>query len=315
MPPSSSAEGRRRVFLVHGRDHRAREALIALLEAFDLRVIQWRDAADYAGGGAPYTGEIVKAGMEHADAVVVLLTPDDIGYVHPYFLKGTDGPHEREPTGQARLNVVFEAGMAMARAPKGVVFVEMGQVRKMSDVDGLNLIQLDNSLERRKDLSRRLQSVGLEVVTDTERWRTAGNFASGRLTSPSHSGKVNHKELVTGMITGLGPDDRPLIIVRSPRSGLYWPQSGLVVDREDRFSSSASFGRNDQADDGKDYILMLVCAKQATSASLLASRGQPMSTLPSDVSVLDEATVTRRQPISSDSGCTSHTATAQPGRA
>jgi predicted nucleotide-binding protein len=123
----TSADRGRRVFLVHGRDHDTRDALIALLKAFDLKVIHWRDAAEHAGGGTPYTGDIVAAGMANTDAVVVLLTPDDIGYARPHLCEPTDGPHEREPTGQARLNVVFEAGMAIARDRHRVVLVEVGR--------------------------------------------------------------------------------------------------------------------------------------------------------------------------------------------
>ena len=171
------ATGRgRRVFLVHGRDGGAREALTALLRAFDLKVIDWRDASAHAGGGTPYTGDIVAAGMELADAVVVLLTPDDIANVRPAFRLPGDGPHELEPTGQARLNVIFEAGMAVARDRNRVVLVEVGQVRKMSDIEGLNIIRLHNDVDRRKDLAQRLRSAGLAVDTDGEEWRTAGDF-------------------------------------------------------------------------------------------------------------------------------------------
>lgn len=302
MPTRPSADRGRRVFLVHGRDHSARDALITLLKAFDLKVIQWREAAQFAGGGTPYTGDIVAAGMAHADAVVVLLTPDDIGYVRPFLREMADGPHEQEPTGQARLNVVFEAGMAMAHDPDRVVLVEVGQVRKMSDVDGLNVIRMDGSLERRKDLAQRLRSAGLAVDTDSDEWRTAGSFNSGRLTRPSDGSEVNRREVVTGMVTGLRPDARALIIVQSPRSGDYWLQAELQPDREGRFISRATFGRNEEADSGKDYILMLVLAEQATSASLSASQGHPMSNLPPKVRVLDQATVTRRRLRSADSG-------------
>jgi predicted nucleotide-binding protein len=166
----------RRVFLVHGRESKAREDLTALLKAFDLKVIEWREASAHAGGGTPYTGDIVAAGMELADAVVVLLTPDDIGYVRPAFRMDADGPHELEPTGQARLNVIFEAGMAVARDRKRVVLVQVGQVRKMSDIDGLNIIQLLNDVDRRRDLAQRLKSAGLAVDMDGEEWRTVGDF-------------------------------------------------------------------------------------------------------------------------------------------
>jgi len=292
MVQYSSADRGRRVFLVHGRDHSTRDALVALLKAFDLKVIHWRDATEYAGGGTPYTGDIVAAGMANADAVVVLLTPDDIGYARPHLRESTDDPDEREPTGQARLNVVFEAGMAIARDRHRVVLVEVGQVRKMSDVAGLNVVRMDGSLERRKDLARRLRSAGLSVDTDSEEWRTAGNFVSGRLTSPSDGIEVNHQETVIGMITGLHQGICALIIVQSPRSG-FWPQAELKPNPDGRFSSKATFGRNKESDGGKDYILMIALAGQAASASLRASR-HPVSSLPSDVRVLDQVTVIRR---------------------
>jgi predicted nucleotide-binding protein len=176
MPASSSAGQGRRVFVVHGRDRSARDAVTALLKAFDLKVITWRDAAAHAGGGTPYTGDIVAAGMDMADAVVVLLTPDDIGYVRPMFRGEDDQPHEAEPTGQARLNVIFEAGMAVARDRNRVVLVAVGNVRKMSDIEGLNLIRMHDGIECRKDLAQRLRSAGLAVDDSGEEWRTAGNF-------------------------------------------------------------------------------------------------------------------------------------------
>lgn len=121
---SRSSVTRRSIFLVHGRDDQARDALIDLLGAFDLRVVNWRDAASRAGGGGtPYTGDIVRAGMDMSDAVVVLLTPDDVGYVRPIFRQDRDGADELRPTGQGRLNVIFEAGMAMAVGRDRVVLV------------------------------------------------------------------------------------------------------------------------------------------------------------------------------------------------
>ena len=93
------------------------------------------------------------------------------------------------------------------------------------------------------------------------------SFVSGRLTSPSDGSEVNRKEEVTGVVAGLRFDARALIIHQSPRSGDYWPQAELRPDREGRFRCGATFGRNDE-DAGKDFILMLVSAEQATSASL-----------------------------------------------
>jgi hypothetical protein len=282
--------------LVHGRDHSTRDALTALLEAFDLEVIHWREAARRAGGGVPHTGDIVKAGMEHAHAVVVLLTPDDIGYVRPHLRQVGDGQHEREPTGQARLNVVFEAGMAMGRDPSRVVLVEVGRVRPMSDVDGLSAIRMDGGLERRKDLAGRLQSVGLLVNTNGNEWQAVGSFVSGRLTEPSDGSEVNYKEKVTGEVTALRPGTHIRLIVHSPRTGL-WPRPVLGTDLEGRFSTIATFGRSEQRDRGNTYTLMLVLASQADTVSFQAARDQEeaMERLPPDVQVLDQVTVRRRQ--------------------
>lgn len=166
----------RSVFVVHGRDHEARDALHSLLRALDLKVVSWRQAATWAGGGAPYTGDIVQAGMKRAQGVVVLLTPDDIGHLRPEFVADRDGRDEREPTGQPRMNVLFEAGMAMALGRNRVVIVEVGAVRRMTDIDGVNVVRLDGSLETRKDLAARLRNAGLAVDTDDDAWRTAGTF-------------------------------------------------------------------------------------------------------------------------------------------
>jgi len=92
--------------------------------------------------------------MRLADAVVVLLTQDDVGYVQPRFRLAGDGRHELEPTGQPQLSVVFEAGMAMARDRDKVVLVEVGPVRPMSDTTGLNVVRLgDDAATRRHSVS------------------------------------------------------------------------------------------------------------------------------------------------------------------
>jgi len=185
---------RRNVFLVHGRDNAARTDMVALLRALDLRVVSWRDAAARAGGGTPYTGDVVRAGMDLAAAVVVLLTPDDVGYVRPEFRQERDGPDDLRPTGQARLNVIFEAGMAMARDRDKVVIVEVGATRALSDTAGLNVVRLDDGIEARRDLAGRLRAAHLDVDTDREEWRTVGTFTRKTL----NAGDLAHAPTGTG---------------------------------------------------------------------------------------------------------------------
>jgi predicted nucleotide-binding protein len=166
----------RKVFLVHGRDRAAGEALAELLKAFDLEVVSWREAAAHAGGGTPDTGDVVAAGLRLADAVVVLLTPDDVGYLRPDRREPDDDPHDLEPAGQARLNVVFEAGIATALAKRRTVLVEVGAVRGMADLAGVDVVRVDDTVERRRDLAARLRAAGLAVDQHGTEWRTAGSF-------------------------------------------------------------------------------------------------------------------------------------------
>lgn len=188
---SRNSMTKRTVFLVHGRDHEARDALIELLRAFDLKVVHWREAASRAGmGGTPHTDDIVGAGMDMADAVVVLLTPDDVGYVRSAFRQDRDGTDELRPTGQARLNVIFEAGMAMAVGRDRVVLVEVGVTRGLSDTAGIHTIRLRDHVDSRKDLAARLRDAGLTVDTDGEQWRTAGTFERPPLTPSDLSSGV-----------------------------------------------------------------------------------------------------------------------------
>ena len=166
----------RYVFVVRGRDQAAYDALTAFLKALDLRVVTWDEAVRGAGGGTPATIDVVRAGIEMANAVVVLMTPDDLGQVKPEFGNPRDDPREAVLSGQVRQNVVFEAGWAMAINQGGVILVRVGDARPMSDIDGLNYVWLTNDISSRRQIIRRLQNCGLAVETDDDAWRDAGRF-------------------------------------------------------------------------------------------------------------------------------------------
>ena len=171
-----AATAKRYVFVVRGRDQKAYEALAKFLRTLDLRIVTWDEATRGVGGGTPHTLDIVRSGIEMSDAVIVLMTPDDLAKVKPEFIQSTDDPREERYTGQARQNVVFEAGWAMALNQNAVVLVRVGDVRNLSDVDGLNYVNLTNDLSARKTLIVRLKNCGLEVEDSDDEWRTAGDF-------------------------------------------------------------------------------------------------------------------------------------------
>lgn len=177
MPSETpSPEPKRNVFVVRGRDGGACAALEALLLALDLRIVTWDDAVRGCSGGTPSTIDILRAGMRLANAVVVLMTPDDLGQVKDEFSAPDDDPREARLTGQARQYVVFEAAWAMGSDPDHVVLVRVGEVRKLSDIDGLNYVNLTGDIFSRKSLIGRLKNCDLAVDELREAWRTAGSF-------------------------------------------------------------------------------------------------------------------------------------------
>ena len=146
------------------------------LRSLDLHPLEWSEAVSSTGKASPYIGEILDAAFSSAHAVVVLFTPDDEARLRAPFRVENDPAHETELTGQARPNVLFEAGMAMGRDQDRTVLVELGNLRPFSDVAGRHAIRLDNSSQRRQELAQRLKVAGCPVNLQGTDWHLAGDF-------------------------------------------------------------------------------------------------------------------------------------------
>lgn len=164
----------RKVLVIHGRNDTARAALFAFLRSLSLQPIEWSQAVAQTQKGSPYNGEVLDALFGMAQGVVVFQTPDDISYLHPSLTH--EGDIDADPQPQPRPNVLFEAGMAMGRAPERTIFVEFGRIRAMSDVHGRNVVRLDGSIAKRQDLAGRLRTAGCAVDTDGYDWHGAGDL-------------------------------------------------------------------------------------------------------------------------------------------
>lgn len=169
---------RRAVVVVYGRDEAARVAMFEFLRSLDLRPIEWSQAVKQTGKGSPYIGEVLDAAFAMAQAVVVLLTPDDEARLRDEYIKDRDEPYERQLTPQARPNVLFEAGLAMGRHPTRTVLVEYGAMRPFSDVAGIHTVRINNSSEKRQELAQRLQTAGCQVDMSGTDWHRTGNFST-----------------------------------------------------------------------------------------------------------------------------------------
>ncbi|TDU05838.1 putative nucleotide-binding protein with TIR-like domain [Streptomyces sp. 846.5] len=166
----------RRVFVVHGRDMRTRNSMFELLRTFDLHPLEWTEVVRATGNTMPSILEILTAGFQIPQAVIVLLTPDDLGILRrQYQDRSTDPDYESKLVGQARLNVIFEAGIACALFPKSTIFVELGQVRPFTDIGGINTVRISQGGSWKTELRRRLHTSGC-AVSDNDAWQKVPGF-------------------------------------------------------------------------------------------------------------------------------------------
>jgi hypothetical protein len=151
--------------------------MFAFLRALGLSPIEWSTAITMTGSGAPYIGEVLDAAFNHAQAVLVLLTPDEITYLRSEYATDDADP-ETQPATQARPNVLFEAGMALGRHPNHTIIVEIGELRPFSDILGRHSVRITNDAIKRQELRLRLQAAGCAVDTSGTDWLSAGDFTA-----------------------------------------------------------------------------------------------------------------------------------------
>ncbi len=190
---STTPADSRRVFVVHGRNLKARDAMFSFLRALDLSPIEWTEAVSFTGKGSPFIGEVLEQAFSEAAAVVVLITGDDVARLGTRFQDLHDPPHETSLTPQARPNVLFEAGMAFGRHPDRTILVSLGYSRPFSDVAGRNEVRISNRPEHRQALAARLSAAGCAVDTGAKTsWLTEGDFDSA-LAAPDESVRGAHR--------------------------------------------------------------------------------------------------------------------------
>ena len=174
----------KRVLVVYGRNEKARRAIFELLRAVDLKPFEWGEAVKKTRKGSPYVGEILDEAFRDAQAVIVLLTGDDIAHLREEYIKPNDTEHEGRPSLQARTNVIFEAGRAFGTHPDRTILVELEKERTkpFSDIGGRHVLRISNQAERRKELVDRLKTAGCDVcIDDRTDWMSAGDFDGAAL--------------------------------------------------------------------------------------------------------------------------------------
>jgi len=168
----------RKVIVVYGRNEKARKAIFTFLRALDLNPVEWPQAVLSTGKGSPYPNETLNSLFSSAQAVIVLMTPDDEVRLRRQFWKETDEPYEKELTPQARPNVLFEAGIAIGRYPDRTILVKLGKLRPFSDIQGRYVVELNKKPETRHLLAEYLETIGCQVNRRGIDWLSSGDFDS-----------------------------------------------------------------------------------------------------------------------------------------
>jgi hypothetical protein len=177
--PNDLPDALRRVFVVYGRDGALATSFFDLLYAVGLEPLEWERLVRPMGTVAPYLGEVVRNAPRLAQATLVLLSPDDVVELHPDLHQENDHPYERARSGQARPNVLFELGLAFMAYPERTIIIEVGQMRPIADLAGLNTIKFDGSAVAVKKVIDRLDLAGCPVRTSgATSWLDPGRFAS-----------------------------------------------------------------------------------------------------------------------------------------
>jgi predicted nucleotide-binding protein len=175
---TAEAKGPRdKVFVVHGRNTQVRNGMFAFLRALDLRPVEWGQAVNATAKPMPFIALTLETALSGPNAVVVLMTPDEVVHLKQQFVAKNDPDEERKPMGQPRPNVFFEAGMALARHPEKTIFVIFGRVKSFSDIAGMHTVRLNNTAGKRTDLVEKLRLAGADPQTEGKRdWLNEGDF-------------------------------------------------------------------------------------------------------------------------------------------
>jgi predicted nucleotide-binding protein len=175
--PEAEADVTRRVFVVYGRDGALVRGFFDLLYVVGLQPLEWERLVGFTEMAAPPLADVVRAAPRHAQANLVLLSPDDIVELHPDLFQAGDRAYERDRSMQARPNVLFELGLAYMANPERTVIVEIGELRPIADLAGLNVIHFDGSPMAVKKIIGRLAKAGCPADTSGEHWLDTTRFA------------------------------------------------------------------------------------------------------------------------------------------
>jgi predicted nucleotide-binding protein len=140
----------RNIFIVHGHDEAAKQAVARFLEKLELNPIILHEKPDKGR-------TIIEKFEDYSDVgfAIILLTPDDVGHLK-------DKPGEAKP--RARQNVIFELGYFIGKLGRGnVCALHKEGIELPSDIHGVLYVHMDHADGWHMKLAREIKHAGIEV--------------------------------------------------------------------------------------------------------------------------------------------------------
>lgn len=165
----------KKIWVVHGRNLKATKAMFDWLRRIGLEPLEWNQTERMTENGSPGTLEIIEKGFESAQAFLILFTDDEEVQLRNELLEEDESPQSGY---QPRPNVLFEGGMAYAIDRRRTVFVELGNLRRFTDLAGINTVRLGVK-PKTKDLNKligRLENANCVIDKNGDHWMDTEDF-------------------------------------------------------------------------------------------------------------------------------------------
>jgi predicted nucleotide-binding protein len=170
-PGDRTDDKHKRIMVIYGHDEEANSALFDCLRAMGLKPQEWGQLIQQSQVGSPYIGAVLDEAFKSVQAVVAFFTPDEHVITRTSYASGQDSWRL-----QARPNVLFEAGMALATHPRETILLVLGNQELPSDLSGRHFIRLDGTVIPLKNLGDRLKTAGCAVELDGNDWLNPARF-------------------------------------------------------------------------------------------------------------------------------------------
>jgi predicted nucleotide-binding protein len=140
----------RKVFIVHGHDNEAKQSAARFVEKLGFEAVIFHEQED---GGDTIIEKLER--LSNVGYVIVLLTPDDIGYAQA-------SPDKARP--RARQNAIFEWGYFIAKlGRKNVIALLKDNVEILSDLQGVLWTKMDEAEGWKLKVAREMRAAGFVI--------------------------------------------------------------------------------------------------------------------------------------------------------